>query len=209
MVHHDPTWDWAVVPGHMVGQSAPRAQKGLRVQCVRRGASPQARHSELRTSAPGLCWTREVDWKSGMAGEGMLSNSRKPEAQGGGGAQMPPLVPQPGAPIIEARLQKGGPQPSPQGNWGSTESFLANSGCCWVGIPGVTPFCSRTESRLQGVIREEGWSAILSPHLLLQSTWRPGHSSSQGTKVKPAFPERPPHAKPQRKGLVSDSGIQG
>lgn len=68
MVHHHPTWGWAVVPGHMAGQSAPRAQKGLRVQGVWGGASPQARHSELRISAPELCWTREVDRKSGDGG---------------------------------------------------------------------------------------------------------------------------------------------
>ena len=165
------------------------------------GEGPLPKHYTQSSGPALLGYVGPGRWTGspGMAGEGMFSNSRKPEARGGGGVQMPPPVPQPAAPIVEARFQKGGPQPSPQGSWGSTDSFLANSRCCWAGIPGVTLFCSRTESRLQGVIREVGWSAILSPQLLLQSTWRSGHSSSQGTKVKLAFPERPPRAEPEER----------
>lgn len=157
------------------------------------GERPLPKHdtqSLLRTSASQVMldprWTRSLGWR----GEGMLSNSRKPIARGGGGRTDASSCPSAWSPHNRGQVAvNGGPQPSPQGNWGSTDSFLANSGCCWVGIPGVTPFCSRTESRLQGVIREGGvlpYSLHIPPVNL-----RPGHSSSQGTQSKASIPGAP------------------
>lgn len=82
------------------------------------GEGPLPKHDTQSSGPvlPGYAGPGRWTGSPGMVGQGMLSNSRKPEARDGGGTQMPPPVPQPEAPIIEARLQKGGPQPSPQGS---------------------------------------------------------------------------------------------
>lgn len=156
MVYHHPTWGWAVVPGHMAGQPAPLAQKGLRVQGDWGGSSLQERHSELRTSAPGLCWTQEVDWKSRDGGPGDAFKQQETRGPGWRGHTDASSCPSAWSPHYRGQVAERGPPALSPGQLGFHRQLL---GQFWVLLGREsrgTPFCSRTESRLQGVIQEVG-----------------------------------------------------
>ena len=187
-------------------------------------AFPPARPSVLRTSpsSPGLCWTQEGDLEASDGGWGDAYTEWEPEApRKGGRGQMPSPAPRPGAPIKEARLQRGGPQTSPQGSWGCRQLLSR----VWVLLGGGFPVAEpiQPQDREQAAGGDLGRGGLPScVHISSVRGWASHHPrwtpvnprgraapSSQGTNVKLAFAERLLHAEPQRRGSASGWQLWG